>query len=203
MRDLNDLDPLPKLSGAWNRCVAMGYVVQPMSRRARDEEKREWAKATGEDWQPYKRDGQIVPHMYINGKGETKNARYVEVDGQIIDLAKPPEPPETDIPIPCVVVADDYPPPYGTTAWAVWLLTGRGQAEPQTQTASQLTNQEFADEIEASRHGWIPHKPGDPRPTAAALAKFRNGDEVEACGVGTWGSYHCPDYEVVAWKPAT
>jgi hypothetical protein len=94
MRDLNDLDPLPSLTP--NGWYADGINALPESKRHIEEWNKAVDRANGEDWQPYKRDGQTVPHTYINGQGKLKTEGY-----------QPPEPPETDIPIPCVVDSSD------------------------------------------------------------------------------------------------
>jgi hypothetical protein len=97
MRDLNDLDPLPKLPRGFRMMYKDNeWYSLPASRRHEGEMAKKRDKLFGEDWQPYKRDGQIVPHTYINGQGKLKTEGY-----------QPPEPPETDIPIPCVVDSSD------------------------------------------------------------------------------------------------
>jgi hypothetical protein len=219
MRDLNDLDPLPKFE-ADTYCLA-GGVLLPESKRQRDEYLREWAKKSGEDWQPYKRDGQIVPHTYINGQGKLKTEGY-----------QPPEPPETDIPIPCVVahrfqVGDEV--RYQTYAGVIYREAGihlevrwengihsymshemLEPAEPQTQTASQVEQEAklryvvdargYATVVTEDADGWIPHKPGDPTPVKMGTmivtkTKYGESDPHEA-GPYNWDC-------IIAWKPAT
>jgi hypothetical protein len=93
MKNLDQIDPLPKFESVGTYTRPDG--AQIWSKRQNEE----WAKArqkqSGEDWQPYKRDGQIVPHTYINGQGKLKTEGY-----------QPPEPPETDVIL--MVNADCY-----------------------------------------------------------------------------------------------
>jgi hypothetical protein len=224
MRDLNDLDPLPKFE-ADTYCLA-GGVLLPESKRQRDEYLREWAKKSGEDWQPYKRDGQIVPHTYINGQGKLKTEGY-----------PPPEPPETDIPIPCVIETFEeelarkaaqlkadmeavayWEPQTANRSWPwtnerpthEWVTDHLQPAEPQTQTASQMEPENLN---VGWKDGWIPHKPGDPMPCdpeQVVWIKLRDGtlyegDEAEKAVYWEWGSgaEQDNDYDIIAWKPAT
>jgi hypothetical protein len=100
MNTLDKIDPLPALRGAWEEWGYLGNCMVskvPYSRRQIQEARGNVQKTLGEDWQPYNRDGQIVPNVYINGKGHFKTEGH-----------KPPEPPETDIPIPCVIVTTNW-----------------------------------------------------------------------------------------------
>jgi hypothetical protein len=189
MKNLDQIDPLPVFVKLRRYCASL-----PASERV----KKEWAKhdlrEAGEDWQPYKRDGQIVPHTYINGQGKLKTEGY-----------QPPEPPETDIPIPCVtdianltwsaaasvtftraVIGNEVfaltPHEDGSITYTLIPET----AEPQTQTASQMEQESWgALPSLAKLYGypepfdsWIPHKPGDPMPCDPELLvdrKYRNG----------------------------
>jgi hypothetical protein len=226
MRDLNDLDPLPALkpnSCAWHL---------PVTNRHRDEARKDRAKRSGEDWQPYKRDGQIVPHTYINGQGKLKTEGY-----------QPPEPPETDIPIPCVVemavgvlarIRSDaksvHPSWCGSVgvikeisangkARAMWqvpkiqmplacwaLLEDLEPAEPQTQTASQMEPENLN---VGWKDGWIPHKPGDPMPCAKhQMIRWRSRSGEECPEGAAWPASEGVAWAdfgdcIIAWKPAT
>jgi hypothetical protein len=104
MKNLDQIDPLPRFESVGTYTRPDG--AQIWSKRQNEE----WAKArqkeSGEDWQPYKRDGQIVPHTYINGQGKLKTEGY-----------QPPEPPETDIPIPCVANISWDPATFGDDAF--------------------------------------------------------------------------------------
>jgi hypothetical protein len=209
MKNLDQIDPLPKFESVGTYTRPDG--AQIWSKRQNEE----WAKArqkqSGEDWQPYKRDGQIVPHTYINGQGKLKTEGY-----------QPPEPPETDIPIPCVVDEPHTPhelfrlwrkslretAPEVPASVKMYLEYRRAEAEPQTQTASQ-TEQEPLHPHDIW-DGWIPHKPGDPMPagiTERVLYDLRcnynyGDDRIEeykrqyAYNPDQWNY-------IVAWKPAT
>jgi hypothetical protein len=107
---LNAIDPLPKLEGY---CVINGM---PESQRQLEEWSRAKRQADGEDWHPTETKG-----IERNGKGQYRTVDY-----------KPPEPPETDIPIPCVVEIGDR-------IKELARLIGGAWAEPQTQAASQMT----------------------------------------------------------------
>jgi hypothetical protein len=208
MRDLSDLDPLPKFE-ADTYCLA-GGVPLPESKRQRDEYLREWAKKSGEDWQPYKRDGQIVPHTYINGQGKLKTEGY-----------QPPEPPETDIPVGCVLqtVAP-------LSSREMYLEYQRVEQEAGIEAAARklVELSGYRGEplrwrtpdgrsIDMGFDGWYPHKPGDPRPCdpeQVVWIKLRDGtlyegDEAEKAVYWEWrsGAEQDNDYDIIAWKPAT
>jgi hypothetical protein len=219
MKNLDQIDPLPVFVKLRRYCASL-----PASERV----KKEWAKhdlrEAGEDWQPYKRDGQIVPHTYINGQGKLKTEGY-----------KPPEPPETDIPIPCVTdIANLTWSAAASVAFTravigneVFALTPHEDgsitytlipetAEPQTQTASQMEQggralcsgdkdlaANPAREVAAQFDGWIPHKPGDPMPCDPELLvdrKYRNGRTGKMSAPAaqwSWGDMGCDDFEIV------
>jgi hypothetical protein len=211
MKNLDQIDPLPVFVKLRRYCASL-----PASERV----KKEWAKhdlrEAGEDWQPYKRDGQIVPHTYINGQGKLKTEGY-----------QPPEPPETDIPIPCVtdianltwsaaasvtftraVIGNEVfaltPHEDGSITYTLIPET----AEPQTQTASQMEQESWgALPSLAKLYGypepfdsWIPHKPGDPTPVKMGtmiVTKTKHGEsQPHEAGPYNWDV-------IVAWKPAT
>jgi hypothetical protein len=227
MRDLNDLDPLPSLTP--NGWYSDGINALPESKRQMEEWNKAVDRANGEDWQPYKRDGQIVPHTYINGQGKLKTEGY-----------QPPEPPEADIPIPCVHETFD--------ALFQAFMDGKIgerellQAEPQTQTASQMEKNWYQEQItkqmdalkaelehslakqdkeivlteadaladlngtprpdNPSFGGWIPHKPGDPMPCdPEASVEIQVGGR--ACFFYSARNIPWDDDSVTAWKPAT
>jgi hypothetical protein len=150
-----------------------------MSKRQIEEERRAEDKASGEDWQPYKRDGQIVPHTYINGQGKLKTEGY-----------QPPEPPETDIPIPCIE--------YNLSDAIDALVYMLDALKAQTQTASQMEPENLN---VGWKDGWIPHKPGDPMPcemgTRIVTKTISGGGGFpHEAGPYNWDV-------IVAWKPAT
>jgi hypothetical protein len=117
---LNDIDPLPAFKAPDWQEFLVGYGDLPESER----QKKEWRDATnradGEDWRPTETKG-----IERNGKGQFRTVDY-----------KPPEPPETDIPIPCVVEIGDR-------IKELARLIGGAWAEPQTQAASQMEQQFF------------------------------------------------------------
>jgi hypothetical protein len=77
MKNLDDLDPLPKLPRGFRMMHKDNeWYSTPASRRHEAEMAKKRDKLFGEDWQPYKRDGQIVPHTYINGQGQLKTDGY-------------------------------------------------------------------------------------------------------------------------------
>jgi hypothetical protein len=226
MKDLNDLDPLPKLPvgyGGGERWYPSG-VKNPLSKREIKEIQSQLEKQSGEDWQPYKRDGQIVPHTYINGQGKLKTEGY-----------QPPEPPETDIPIPCVTDIANLTWTAGSATFThavigneVFKLIGQEDgsitwtlipetAEPQTQTASQMEQESWgALPSLAKLYGypepfdsWIPHKPGDPMPCDPhnrILVRWAD-ETISQMPDDAWAFYwtkSSPDkVPVIAWKPAT
>jgi hypothetical protein len=87
MKNLDQIDPLPKFESVGTYTRPDG--AQIWSKRQNEE----WAKArqkeSGEDWRPAP--DAIYPTTQVNGSGKFQTKDY-----------KPPEPPETDIPIPCV-----------------------------------------------------------------------------------------------------
>jgi hypothetical protein len=128
MKNLDQIDPLPKFESVGTYTRPDG--AQIWSKRQHKEWQKAVQAADGEDWRPTDN-----PLIEVNGKGQMRTKDYPL-----------PEPPETDIPIPCVIEDE---PAYGTTAWAIKVLTERGSyykealsqagfAEPQTQTASQM-----------------------------------------------------------------
>jgi hypothetical protein len=192
MKNLDDLDPLPKLPRGFRMMHKDNeWYSTPASRRHEAEMAKKRDKLFGEDWQPYKRDGQIVPHTYINGQGKLKTEGY-----------QPPEPPELD------VVVMDY------DAWCEQILAilraeQEAKAEPQTQTASQIEQEQAEYQIAT---GWIPHKPGDPMPCdpeQVVWIKLRDGtpyegDEAEKAVYWEWDALEEDrGAEIIAWKPAT
>ena len=88
MNLLDQLDPLPAFRGHSERWRA--HHIEPLSRRQVDEIHAKYQKERGEDWRPH------TPGFEINGKGQIRTVDY-----------EPPKPPETDIPIPCVVSGFD------------------------------------------------------------------------------------------------
>jgi hypothetical protein len=175
MKDLNDIDPLPEFKAPDWQEFLVGYGDLPESERQKKEWRNATKKADGEDWHPHS------PGIERNGKGQFRTVDY-----------KPPEPPETDIPIPCVEYAEFFggSGEVGVVTWqAVYprglLTTGhmqtfcapqyRPQAEPQTQAASQIKQKVRTKYLVRDATGrtvgvtydpdlWIPHTPGDQAP---------------------------------------
>ena len=216
MNLLDQLDPLPDMRpplGMQQRCYRQNgsWVDLPASERQKKEEADICAKVDGEDWRPH------TPGFEINGKGQIRTVDY-----------EPPKPPETDIPIPCVVDFDlaaeldkiGYVLADGGTSYAQLRdefgclvgtyavmpkpghkIPGIELAEPQTQPAPTIGDaQNWAD-------GWIPHTPGDPMPCDGSIKVFRrwrNGKETQSADYARdrdWGENNS-EYAITAWKPA-
>jgi hypothetical protein len=177
MRDLNDLDPLPHFGRT--STVRLSARLQEAQRLPPSERvKKEWRamdlKADGEDWQPYKRDGQIVPHTYINGQGKLKTEGY-----------RPPEPPETDILIPCVV-----------DTFEEELVRKVAQLKADMEAVAywepQAASKSWPWTYERPRHEWI-------------TDTLKSGDTIEKIPARyvRWGDWYPIAPNVDAWKPAT
>jgi hypothetical protein len=181
MRDLNDLDPLPKLPRGFRMMYKDNeWYSLPASRRHEGEMAKKRDKLFGEDWQPYKRDGQIVPHTYINGQGKLKTEGY-----------QPPEPPETDIPIPCVIETFEE-----ELARKVAQLKADMEAAAYWEPHAAI--QSWPWKIERPRHEWITDtlKRAEPQTQPAS--------QMEPPSTGeTWVPYSGREFWEADWKPAT
>jgi hypothetical protein len=184
MRDLNDLDPLPKLGRGKSGARLSARLTEAFRLPPSERLKKEWAgqdlKEAGEDWQPYKRDGQIVPHTYINGQGKLKTEGY-----------QPPEPPETDIPIPCVIETFEE-----ELARKVAQLKADMEAAAYWEPHAAI--QSWPWKIERPRHEWITDtlKRAEPQTQPAS--------QMEPPSTGeTWVPYSGREFWEADWKPAT
>jgi hypothetical protein len=75
MRDLNDLDPLPKLPRGFRMMHKDNeWYSVPASRRHEDEMAKRRDKLFGEDWRPAP--DAIYPTTQVNGKGQLKTDGY-------------------------------------------------------------------------------------------------------------------------------
>jgi hypothetical protein len=209
MKDLNDIDPLPKIADA---------IGQLPAKRHWDEAFKEDAKNSGEDWRKDKE--AIYPTTQFNGKGQFRTVDY-----------KPPEPPETDIP---VGIVSGFGPMLVTTDTLTFPATGSiqfyegtdflSQAESQPQAASQMEQEKLwtpnlADYWQPGADGWIPHTPGDPMPCDPNMlvdVRFDDGGESgEAQQASFWAEGREDNWrgrldtgeplesdQITAWRPA-
>jgi hypothetical protein len=205
MRDhLTAIDPLPELDGAetfWDSEDLQTWIQTPMSRRQIRDEQSAIDKRDGEDWRPTDN-----PLIEVNGKGQMRTKDYPL-----------PEPPETDIPIPCVHETFD--------ALFQAFIAGRVgqelmQAASQREQGGRAIGCGDKDlaanptlEVAAQFDGWIPHKPGDPMPCDREMRlhyRCVSGQEYEMgvtnrminCAADlNWGADTMA--KIIAWKPAT
>ncbi len=208
MNLLDKIDALPVLIDMTGCYIASPYsAVQPWSRRQHEEEEKRDAKECGEDWVTCKEN----PAFEINGKGQRRTKDY-----------KPPEPPETDIPVPCVV--DGFAVPALSFQPCAYGLTKYFPTSPEekplptkfeTDVALGLLvspcahhRAEAKETLARFPDGWIPHKPGDPMPCDPDMyveAKLRNGEILGGSRAQIWAWHSMPELagrEIIAWKPA-
>jgi hypothetical protein len=202
---LNEIDPLPFLSNGYiGRATGHVYVLLPESRR-QEQEDQDWLKKhKGEDWRPYS------PGVEINGKGQMRTKDY-----------KPPEPPETDIPIPCVVDSFDQ-----MLGHMFKTMDALYPAESQPQAASQmeqglewLWKTPYGTELRADSEGWFSHTPGDPMPCDPNMLVYVRFDDGGGSGEAQQASFWAEGPEdnwrgrwdtgeplesdqITAWRPA-
>ena len=216
MRDLNEIDPLPAFKAPDWQEFLVGYGDLPESERQKKEWRDATKKANGEDWHAMP----DSPGIEVNSRGQMRTVDY-----------KPPEPPETDIPIPCVVESmspktvfyrgfaemwakslDKV--PLDLSTFKIQLYSS--EAESQPQAASQMTVDTGFGLFELDRlyskadaDGWIPHTPGDPMPCDPGLwveVKFRDGSRHDEDTADDWDwEEQAPGFQdaaIVAWRPA-
>jgi hypothetical protein len=176
MKDLNDIDPLPKLPRIGGDFTVHWETEKlytlPMSQRSLKEENALFKKIDGEDWRPTDN-----PLIEVNGKGQMRTKDYPL-----------PEPPETDIPIPCVTESFSFSP------------SSEQEETPLERAVAALSRLCLA---KPDADGWIPHKPGDPMPCdpeAKVRVKTENGSESTLSRASYWW---WTGGNIVAWKPAT
>jgi hypothetical protein len=173
MKNLDQIDPLPEFKGTsvwftlWEDVLGI-----PASRRHIKEHNDKVDRSVGDDWRPTDN-----PLIEVNGKGQMRTKGY-----------QPPEPPETDIPIPCVVEIGDRIKELARTLGGAWAAS---QTEPENLNVGW-------------KDGWIPHKPGDPMPCERGTRIYYrtgHGNNLES-GQG-WLAKEEEFGPVIAWKPAT
>jgi hypothetical protein len=202
MKNLDQIDPLPEFKGTsvwftlWEDVLGI-----PASRRHIKEHNDKVDRSVGDDWRPTDN-----PLIEVNGKGQMRTKGY-----------QPPEPPETDIPVGCVLqtVAP-------LSSREMYLEYQRVEQEAGIEAAARklVELSGYRGEplrwrtpdgrsIDMGFDGWYPHKPGDPMPCdPVAMVWIRKPVSDERAPhfarSYNWGVIpDSPGYEISAWKPAT
>jgi hypothetical protein len=185
MKNLDQIDPLPEFKGTsvwftlWEDVLGI-----PASRRHIKEHNDKVDRSVGDDWRPTDN-----PLIEVNGKGQMRTKGY-----------QPPEPPETDIPIPCVQME----PETRLLEWATYSKEVT-VAAGETFTLPLSPWRDFGPD----KDGWIPHKPGDPMPCAKhQMIRWRSRSGLECPEGAAWPASEGVAWAdfgdaLVAWKPAT